>query len=1137
MSPRRIPALLAILIAMPASAQYVATVSSGVPYPALSTAAPVNLVPITGTPNDRGRATIPIGFSFPYFNQTYTQITVTANGMAFLEPSSSANAGADFSSNSGLPNVAEPNAVLAPMWDDLNGRNPGSLIQYQALTGAAGLKGLAIEWFDWNWFLTVMHSLTFQLRIWENGVVEFYYGPVTGNATPAMTATVGIESPTGTAATQGKSCAAICALPDFQSNSLIAFGPAPGPDLSITNLKINSITTIGPDLQISTTLKLRNFGTQPANNFTYRLYLSSDTVFNPGVDTELLPTPKGPLTITALGFLDHTASSTVPRPASGSFYLLAVVDDADVVVESNELNNLGATTVPLTAGIDLVAQAISGPPLGGPGETIANAVTFSNQGVDAAGNVPVKIWLSTDNLLSTNDLLVHSTTVPVSGGENVITNLSYALPLNIPAADYYFILQLDDGPNGGVIVESSDLNNVKVSPVKFTARQADLVVDFVRVLEPLAPYGPARYAFLDEPIRLEAVVRNQGGATAPSVSVLFYLSDNDTLNGVTDPFIGEQTGLTIAPGQTVTVGLTQKVPLNAVSGQPHQPGTFFFFAAAVGQGLVEVSSQNNFLKSAPQAVRSPAPDLIPVTLRGPSTAGSGEALVVTRTLANIGNRPAGAANYRYYLSANTIITESDVLLPMRNPDGTTVNERTLTLGLGEHSPGTDVVVVPAGTPASTWYLGLLIDPPGSGIGAVAEIDEENNGLAAQQIDVVAQSLGLATTTIPGGLLGLGYQFQLSGKGGDGSYTFTLGAGDSVPPGLTLAADGKLTGTPTAVGGFAFSVIVASGQRSAVERRAMRVAPLSASIAITSAGLPPIARLIPYDYPLGVQGGRAPYTWSLAAGTLPQGLKVLPEGRLAGTTSAALGAKSTFTLQALDAVGNIDQRELSITVVDAGALLISTAELPEGKLGSEYIVDLLAKNAGGAPVSKPLKWGVVAGGLPDGVALEASIEDKVLISGTPVRAGVFSFTLEVEDSRGRSDTADFVIRVVPPAVTIVAMLPAQLLRGQVLAAQFTVAPALPGSGWSVRDGLLPKGLTLDPAGMLAGTIPEDTAFGAYNFTVAVGGQDGATAMRSFSIEVVKVLTVPRQGCGCADAPGAIWALLSVVGLALRARRRR
>ena len=741
MSPRRILAVLAILIAAPASAQYSATTTQGVPYPALSTGIPVNLIAITGTANDRGRATIPIGFSFPYYNATYTQITVTANGMAFFEPSSAANVGADFGNNAPIPNVAEPNAVLAPFWEDLNGRNPGSTIASQALTGPNG-QGLAIEWFDWNWFLTVQHSLTFQLRIWSNGIVEFYYGNVAGNATPAMTATVGIENAAGLIATQGKSCGSACALPDFQSNSLISFGPAPGPDISITNLKINSIATVGTNLQISTTLKLRNFGTQPASNFTYRLYLSTDTVFNPGVDVELSPTPQGPISITALGFLDSTVSTTVPRPASGSFYIVAVVDDANVVIESNELNNLGATTVPLAAGVDLVAQSISGPPLGGPGEMISNAITFSNQGVDAAGMVPVKIWLSTDNQLSANDLLVYSTTMLVSGGENVITTLSYSLPLNIPAGDYSFILQLDDGPGPGVIVESSDLNNVKVGTVRFTAKQADLIVDFVRVLEPLAPFGPARYAFFDEPIRLEAVVRNQGGATAPSVSVLFYLSDNDTLNGITDPFIGQQTGLSIAPNQSVTVTLTQKVPINAVNGQAHKPGTYFFFAAAVGQGLVEVSSQNNFLKSDPQAVRSPAPDLIAVTLRGPSQAGAGEALLVTRTLANVGNRPAGAAKYRYYLSANTIITESDVLLPMQNANGTLVNERSVTLGIGEYSPGSDVVVIPAGTPEAVWYLGLLIDPPGAGTGAVSEIDEENNGLAAQTIDVVAGSLGL-----------------------------------------------------------------------------------------------------------------------------------------------------------------------------------------------------------------------------------------------------------------------------------------------------------------------------------------------------------------------------------------------------------
>ena len=136
MSTRRLlPILWAILFALPASAQYVATTTNGVPYPALTTSTPINLVAAAGTPNDRGRATIPIGFTFPYYDRTYTQITVTANGMAFLEPSTSVNLVADFSSNSVLPNVSEPNGVIAPFWDDLNGRNPGSLIQSQPLMG------------------------------------------------------------------------------------------------------------------------------------------------------------------------------------------------------------------------------------------------------------------------------------------------------------------------------------------------------------------------------------------------------------------------------------------------------------------------------------------------------------------------------------------------------------------------------------------------------------------------------------------------------------------------------------------------------------------------------------------------------------------------------------------------------------------------------------------------------------------------------------------------------------------------------------------------------------------------------------------------------------------------------------------
>jgi hypothetical protein len=47
------------------------------------------------------------------------------------------------------------------------------------------------------------------------------------------------------------------------------------------------------------------------------------------------------------------------------------------------------------------------------------------------------------------------------------------------------------------------------------------------------------------------------------------------------------------------------------------------------------------------------------------------------------------------------------------------------------------------------------------------------------------------------------QFTASGTGAALPFTFTVGAG--LPPGLTLAADGALTGTPTSAGSYTFTV--------------------------------------------------------------------------------------------------------------------------------------------------------------------------------------------------------------------------------------------------------------------------------------------------------------------------------------------
>jgi len=71
------------------------------------------------------------------------------------------------------------------------------------------------------------------------------------------------------------------------------------------------------------------------------------------------------------------------------------------------------------------------------------------------------------------------------------------------------------------------------------------------------------------------------------------------------------------------------------------------------------------------------------------------------------------------------------------------------------------------------------------------------------------TLAVTTTALPNAAPGVAYSAALSAIGGDGSYTWSRQAG-SLPAGLTLAANGDVTGTPTAAETGTFTVQVASG---------------------------------------------------------------------------------------------------------------------------------------------------------------------------------------------------------------------------------------------------------------------------------------------------------------------------------------
>jgi hypothetical protein len=122
--------------------------------------------------------------------------------------------------------------------------------------------------------------------------------------------------------------------------------------------------------------------------------------------------------------------------------------------------------------------------------------------------------------------------------------------------------------------------------------------------------------------------------------------------------------------------------------------------------------------------------------------------------------------------------------------------------------------------------------PGADVTTITISQATNTGGTAPPI--AASHLIAATGTLPAGVVGVAYDSFLLAAGGQTPYTWALPAGQSLPPGLSLASSGEVTGTPTGTGGsYSFTVTVtdsSSPAQTATETVTMSIS--SVALAIT-----------------------------------------------------------------------------------------------------------------------------------------------------------------------------------------------------------------------------------------------------------------------------------------------------------------
>ena len=153
--------------------------------------------------------------------------------------------------------------------------------------------------------------------------------------------------------------------------------------------------------------------------------------------------------------------------------------------------------------------------------------------------------------------------------------------------------------------------------------------------------------------------------------------------------------------------------------------------------------------------------------------------------------------------------------------------------------------------------------------------------------------------------------------------------------------------------------------------------------------------VAYSATLTATGGKAPYTWTLASGSLPAGLNLSADGTISGTPTT-LG-NATFKVQVTDsqtpkqAVATSSE-SLS---VNSPLAISTTSPLTSGTVGVPYSAGLQA--SGGVP---PYTWTLTSGVLPAGLSLASS----GIISGTPTNQETQTFTVQVADSQTPASTA-------------------------------------------------------------------------------------------------------------------------------------
>ncbi len=302
--------------------------------------------------------------------------------------------------------------------------------------------------------------------------------------------------------------------------------------------------------------------------------------------------------------------------------------------------------------------------------------------------------------------------------------------------------------------------------------------------------------------------------------------------------------------------------------------------------------------------------------------------------------------------------------------------------------------------------------------------------------------------------------------GDTPITFTESG--ALPSGVSLAANGTLSGTPAFGTAGSYPVtLTATDTNSNTSTQAFTLTVTAGGPVFTSGTSTTFAENSAGTFSVTATGD-TPITFT-ESGALPSGVTLAANGTLSGTPAFGTAGSYPVTLTATDTNSNTSTQAFTLTVTAGGPVFTSgtSTTFTENSAGTFSVT---------ATGDTPITF-TESGALPSGVTLATN----GTLSGTPAfgTAGSFPITLTATDANSNTSTQAFTLTVTAGGPVFTSGTSTSFAENS--AGTFSVTATGDTPITFTESGALPSGVTLAANGTLSGTPAFGTA-GSFPITI-------------------------------------------------------